>query len=136
MKKFGSIPYLLSVWLLFSTAFLFSCKEKSLPKETTKKEHKEASDWTPTDPTLIKGKEIYVAECALCHNHGEEQSPRLGKIMDWEERLKQSEETLIKKSIDGFIGNDGEMPARGGSDYLTDEEMTAAVKFMIATPKH
>jgi len=56
--------------------------------------------------------------------------------MDWEERLTQSPETMIKKAIEGFIGEDGTMPARGGSDYLTDEQMAAAVKFMIATPKH
>jgi len=39
---------------------------------------------------------------------------------------------LIEKAINGFNGLDGEMPARGGSDYLTDEEMASMVKYMIA----
>lgn len=121
--------------MIFTAATFLSCEKKKAPVEV-KKEHKEPSDWEPTTAELIMGKEVYVAECALCHNHGEEQSPRLGKIMDWEERLKQSPETMIKKSIEGFIGEEGEMPARGGSPYLTDEQMAAAVKFMIATPKH
>jgi len=135
MKKFGSLRYLLAVWVVFTTATMISCNKKKEPV-TVKKEHKEPSDWEPTDPELIKGKAVYVAECALCHNHGEEQSPRLGKIMDWEERLKQPVDVMITKSIEGFIGDEGTMPARGGSDYLTDEEMAAAVKFMVATPKH
>lgn len=136
MKKFGSISYLLLVCALFTTAFTLSCQKKEEPKEEAKVEHAEPSDWDPTDPVLIKGKEIYKAECHSCHEHGHEQSPRLGKIKEWEERLTQSEEVLIKKAIEGFYGDDGEMPARGGADYLTDEEVAAAVKFMIATPKH
>jgi len=135
MKKFGNPLYLLGVGLLFVTTTLISCNGEKKPVEK-KQVHKDAHDWEPTDAELILGKEVYIAECALCHNHGEEQSPRLGKIMDWEERQKQSAETMIKKAIDGFIGDDGEMPARGGSPYLTDEQMSAAVKFMIATPKH
>lgn len=134
MKKFGTPLYLLSVCFLFTTATFFSCEKKKEPVE--KAVHKDAHDWEPSDAELVVGKEIYVAECALCHNHGEEQSPRLGKIMDWEDRLKQPVDVLIKKSIDGFIGEEGEMPAKGGSPYLTDAQMAAAVKFMIATPKH
>jgi len=134
MKMFGSVSL---TCIVFTMTFILSCQKKEKePQKEVGNQHKEPSDWEPTTPELLKGKAIYEVECALCHNHGEEQSPRLGKIMDWEERLKQSPETMIQKSIEGFIGEDGEMPARGGSDYLTDEEMAAAVKFMIATPKH
>lgn len=134
MKKFGNSIYLLGVGFMFTTSLFISCETEK--KEDVKKEHKEPDDWIPTDPVLTAGKEVYSKECALCHNHGEEQSPRLGKLMDWEERLKQPEDVLIKKAIEGFIGEDGEMPARGGSPYLTDEQVSSAVKFMIATPKH
>jgi len=42
---------------------------------------------------------------------------------------------LLDHGINGFTGSDGEMPARGGTESLTDEEVTNAVKFMLATPK-
>ena len=136
MKKFGNPLYHLAVCCLFSTVF-FACQKQEASEEKETIEHaKHAVDWEPTDPILVSGKEIYVAECAICHDEGEEQSPRLGKLVDWAERNKQPIDIIINKAINGFIGEDGEMPAKGGSDYLTDEEVAAAVKFMVMTPIH
>ncbi|MEM0897728.1 MAG: c-type cytochrome, partial [Verrucomicrobiota bacterium] len=92
-------------------------------------------DWVPDDPELLSGKEVYLQECSLCHNEGEEGAPALVDAEEWADRAEQGIDTMIRKAIKGFIGPDGEMPARGGSDYLTDEEMASAVKFMVATPK-
>ena len=33
------------------------------------------------------------------------------------------------------MGEDGEMPARGGTETLSDEEVTSAVRFIIAFPR-
>ncbi|MEM9480667.1 MAG: c-type cytochrome [Verrucomicrobiota bacterium] len=89
-------------------------------------------DWTPEDPTLLEGKEVYRQECALCHNEGEEGAPRLNEPEEWAKRSEKGIDAMVRKAIEGFIGPDGEMPARGGSDYLTDEEMASAVEFMVA----
>lgn len=92
-------------------------------------------DWVPDDPELLSGKKVYLKECSLCHNEGEEGAPALVDAEEWAARSEQGTEPMIRKAIEGFIGPDGEMPARGGSDYLTDEEMASAVKFMVAAPK-
>ena len=72
-------------------------------------------------------------ECAMCHNEGEEGAPALIDKENWAPRLEKPEAELVKGAIEGFIGSDGEMPARGGSDYLTDEQVTQAVQYMIQT---
>lgn len=92
-------------------------------------------DWIPDDSVLLKGREIYVAECALCHNEGEESAPALTRNEEWAARETKGIDSLIKNAIKGFHGDDGHMPARGGSDYLTDDEVAAAVRYMIATTK-
>jgi len=135
MKKFGHPIYLLCVGLSFTVSSLISCEKAEIasPQET---KHTEPSNWEPSDPELLTGKEIYVAECALCHDEGEDGAPRLGKAAQWTERLSKPEEQIISRAINGYVGEDGEMPARGGTPSLTDSEVAAAVKFIIATPKH
>ena len=92
-------------------------------------------DWVPSNPSLVAGRTIYLAECALCHNEGEEGAPALTNSDQWSRRIAKGEDTLIRHALEGFIGEDGEMPARGGTDTLTDEEVGAAVRYMIATKK-
>jgi len=92
-------------------------------------------DWEPKDPELITGKAIYLQECSLCHNEGEEGAPALTHLDEWQNRSNKGENVLIDHAIHGFVGEDGKMPARGGTETLTDEEVTAAVKFMTNTPK-
>lgn len=135
MKKFGNSLYHLGVCCLFSTVF-FACESEKEPEAEAEVHKKHAVDWVPTNPELLSGKAIYVAECAICHDEGEDNAPRLGLLKEWGERNKQPIDQMITKAIDGFIGDDGEMPAKGGSDYLSDDEVAAAVKFMVATPIH
>lgn len=89
-------------------------------------------DWIPADPELHAGREVYLAECALCHDEGEEGAPALGDRAQWDQRSAQDLAILLDHALNGFIGEDGEMPARGGTDTLTDEEVTRAVRFMLA----
>lgn len=76
------------------------------------------------------GQAIYLQECALCHNEGEEGAPALHQSSKWEERKTKGAEILIRHAIEGFIGEDGEMPARGGSE-LSDMEVKHAVLYML-----
>jgi len=39
---------------------------------------------------------------------------------------------LVQHATEGFYGDVGEMPARGGNAELTDEEVAAAVHFMAS----
>ncbi|ACF13218.1 cytochrome c class I [Chloroherpeton thalassium ATCC 35110] len=80
---------------------------------------------------LEKGKEVYEATCQMCHNTGISNAPVVGTKDAWTERTKQGMETMIKKSIEGYQGESGQMPAKGGNAELTDEQVGNAVAYMV-----
>ena len=76
------------------------------------------------------GESIYGAYCGACHTSGVGGAPIVGDAGVWAARLDKGLETLIENAINGIQGDAGVMPARGGSN-ASDEEMAAAVKYMI-----
>lgn len=71
----------------------------------------------------------------MCHAAGVAGAPKPGDKENWAPRIAQGTETLYKHSIEGYTGNSSMMPARGGNPKLTDDEMKAAVDFMVAQSK-
>ena len=118
---------------------LVSCKSEEAAQSPPTPEKKKAPshpwDWEPSDSALVAGKQIYLDECAGCHNEGEEGAPALTKSKEWAKRLEQGLPVLFGHAINGFDGMDGEMPARGGTPSLTDEEVKNAVLFMVEVSK-
>jgi len=78
------------------------------------------------------GKGVYGKTCAMCHAAGVAGAPKPGDQADWGPRIAQGNETLYKHAIEGFTGAKGMMPPRGGGSSLTDDEVKAAVDFMVA----
>lgn len=85
---------------------------------------------TATDSAL--GKSVYGKTCALCHGAGIAGAPKPGDKDDWGPRIAQGNDTLYKHAIEGFTGAKGMMPPRGGGAKLTDDEVKAAVDYMVA----
>lgn len=79
-----------------------------------------------------KGEEIFKKTCAMCHQTGVAGAPKLGDKADWEPRLAQGKDVVYKHAIEGFNGAKGAMPAKGANPALSDDEVKAAVDFMIA----
>lgn len=77
------------------------------------------------------GKSVYNKTCALCHAAGVAGAPKPGDKTDWGPRIAQGMDLLHKHSLEGYTGAKGQMPARGGSTTLTDDEVKAAVAFMV-----
>lgn len=77
------------------------------------------------------GKSIYGKTCALCHAAGVAGAPKPGDKADWGPRIAQGKETMYKHAIEGFTGAKGMMPARGGSSSLPDDDVKAAVDYMV-----
>ncbi|WP_439330566.1 c-type cytochrome [Melaminivora alkalimesophila] len=78
------------------------------------------------------GKSVYEKSCALCHAAGVAGAPKLDDKSDWSPRIAQGKDTLYKHAIEGFTGKKGVMPPRGGAASLSDEEVKAAVDFMVS----
>lgn len=78
------------------------------------------------------GKSTYGKTCAMCHAAGVAGAPKPGDKADWGPRIAQGKELLYKHALEGFSGAKGMMPARGGASALSDDEVKAAIEFMVA----
>lgn len=79
-----------------------------------------------------QGKSVFNKTCAMCHASGAAGAPITGDKADWGPRIAQGMDVLYTHAIEGFTGEKGAMPARGGSTTLSDEEVKAAVDYMVA----
>ncbi|MBE0489334.1 MAG: cytochrome c5 family protein [Halomonas sp.] len=75
----------------------------------------------------IDGEAIYNQACMACHMTGAAGAPIKGDADAWGPRLEQGMATLYDHSINGFNA----MPAKGGNMSLSDDDMKAAVDFMV-----
>lgn len=72
------------------------------------------------------GEEVVKGVCAMCHAAGLMNAPKIGDKGQWQPRIAQGYETLVKHAIEGIRS----MPARGGNPSLTDGEVASAVAHM------
>ncbi|WGI25429.1 c-type cytochrome [Halomonas alkaliantarctica] len=75
----------------------------------------------------IDGEGIYNNICMACHETGAAGAPIRGDEAAWSARTEQGFATLLDHAINGI----GAMPAKGGNPNLSDEEMEAAVAYMV-----
>jgi len=78
-----------------------------------------------------QGTNIYNVSCSSCHGPGSVNAPKTGNKEDWEKRIDNGISKLVEHAINGYSGDIGLMPARGGNNHLTDEEVTSAVIYII-----
>jgi cytochrome c5 len=81
------------------------------------------------------GKGVFNKTCSLCHAAGVAGAPKPGDQADWGPRIAQGNDMLYKHAMEGFTGAKGMMPARGGNAALTDDEVKAAVDYMVDLSK-
>ncbi len=78
------------------------------------------------------GKSVFGKTCSLCHAVGAAGAPKPGDKADWGPRIAQGNDILYKHAMEGFTGTKGQMPARGGAVALKDDEVKAAVDYMVS----
>jgi len=77
--------------------------------------------------SMADGKAIYEKTCFACHDTGVSGAPKLGDKAAWGGHLPEGIDHLIRIAIEG----EGAMPPRGGNPDLSDEEIRAAVGYML-----
>ena len=80
------------------------------------------------------GAVIYQNLCGACHTNGVGGAPTL-TAGGMGARASKGAELLHKHAIEGFQGEAGIMPARGGNPGLTDEQVIATVDWMLGNVK-
>ena len=82
-----------------------------------------------------RGKEVYDAACFICHASGVAGAPKLGDAAAWSERAAKGMAILYEHSIKGFMGENGLMPPKGGRPDFSDDDVKAAVDYMVNSSK-
>lgn len=77
-----------------------------------------------TQSHAADGQEVYSNNCAVCHDA---MPPKLGDKQAWEPRLKQGQDALMAAVVNGK----GTMPPKGGNSSLPEEDIKAALNYML-----
>jgi cytochrome c5 len=94
----------------------------------------EAEAYVPEEPEpaveaaaadAAAGAGIYERHCALCHGAGIGGAPVVGSADDWSDRIAQGMDVLYRHAIEGYQGENGVMPPRGGFMNLADAQVRA-----------
>ena len=75
------------------------------------------------------GEEVYNAACLACHTTGAAGAPKLGDAAAWSERIAKGMDVLYDHGVNGIPGTG--MIAKGGCMNCSDEEVIAAVDYMV-----
>jgi len=75
----------------------------------------------------VDGEAVYGGICMACHDTGVAGAPKRGDEAGWAERTTKGFDTLLDHALNGFNA----MPARGGNPNLSDEEVHAAVAYLV-----
>lgn len=78
-----------------------------------------------------EAKDVYNQNCAMCHVPGLANAPKFGDKEAWAPRVKTGRDALLTSVLKGK----GAMPAKGGNPKLSDEDVGAALDFMLAAVK-
>jgi len=84
------------------------------------------SDGKPRD-----GATVYNTICVACHAAGLAGAPKTGDKAAWAPRIATGLEALLKSATNGKNA----MPARGGAANLSDDELKAAVEYLVGQAK-
>ncbi|MBP8296791.1 MAG: cytochrome c5 family protein [Burkholderiales bacterium] len=76
------------------------------------------------------GLEIFNGLCAGCHKGGVGGAPML-TAAGMGARAAKGKDLLYQHAVEGFQGDAGVMPAKGGNPALTDDQVKAAVDYML-----
>lgn len=82
---------------------------------------------------LKLGREVWIETCLACHTTDIAGAPQVTDASAWAPRIAQGKDVLYEHALKGFYGEQGtEMPPRGGNSALTDDQVRAAVDYMVA----
>jgi cytochrome c5 len=83
----------------------------------------------------LGGEEVYNMACMACHGAGVAGAPKYGDKGAWGPRIGKGMDTLHKHALEGFQGNAGFMPPKGGRADLADKSILNAVDYMVTGSK-
>ena len=77
------------------------------------------------------GEAVYDKACKMCHSSGMMGAPKTGDSAAWVDRIAKGMDALNDSAINGI----GKMKPKGGKKSLSDDEVKAAVAYMVEASK-
>jgi len=77
------------------------------------------------------GKKVYDTTCMVCHATGVAGAPKFGDKAAWAPHLVHGMDALLQSALKGK----GAMPPKGGNPSLSDDDVRAAIEFMVSQSK-
>jgi cytochrome c5 len=87
----------------------------------------------PAGGAARSGEEVFKATCFACHGTGAAGAPKFGDTTAWAPRIAKGIDTLHHSALNGVPGTG--MIAKGGCATCSDEEVLAAVDYMVKGSK-
>ena len=79
------------------------------------------------------GEDVYNGACMACHATGAAGAPKVGDAAAWAARIDKGMDALYASGVNGVAGTG--MIAKGGCGDCSDEEIYAAVDYMVDNSK-
>jgi cytochrome c5 len=89
----------------------------------------DAASTAGPETAAIDGEAIYNQACVACHASGVGGAPVVGDVDSWSPRIAKGIEALHNSGINGIAGT--AMMAKGGRADLSDQQIMAAVDYMV-----
>jgi len=80
---------------------------------------------------IADGAATFQKACAACHMTGAAGAPKLEDKAAWAPRIAQGKDALYTSALKGK----GAMPPKGGQIQLSDDEIKAAVDYIVSQAK-
>lgn len=77
------------------------------------------------------GQTIYSKTCVACHMTGVAGAPGIKDKAKWEDIAKKGFDKVYQNANDGFTGENGVMPAKGGCADCTNDDIKDATAYML-----
>ncbi|MBI2379589.1 MAG: cytochrome c5 family protein [Gammaproteobacteria bacterium] len=74
------------------------------------------------------GQQVYDSTCAMCHSSGAAGAPKFGDKAAWQARAAKGADVLKANALKGI----NVMPPKGTCMSCTDDEVKAAVDYMVS----
>jgi cytochrome c5 len=129
------VAFLVVVWLVSLSGMKEVQEDSEVLHERVKpvgQIHIEGTKIVTSQPDLVKGEPIYNSACTSCHGMGIVGAPKFGDKEIWKSRVAKGMDTLFANSLQGFQGETGVMPPKGGFIQLSDKDVKAAVVYMVS----
>ncbi len=81
------------------------------------------------DTGPLSGEDVYNQFCFACHATGASDAPLFADVEAWAPRIAKGMDELVASTINGL----GMMPPKGSCMNCSDEELQAAVDYIVET---